>query len=163
MFPRPVTVFLSYPRPPSAHLEQKSKKSSQANIFQGAIKELDILPSDSTVIKKKVKLIPMDVLSSNPSHFAPYKNVTSLLPIPPMVKGITETIEEIKNTKRYSTTSKLMDKDFKIKRTQTNCANWTKAENPMDFQNTGRVAVKKVLFTNQNTTTLNGMAATINQ
>ena len=107
--------------------------------------------------------MPMDMLSSKPSHFAPYKKVTSLLPMPPIVNGITETIEETKNTNRYSILSKLTDKDFKIKRTQTNCANWTKAENPMDFQNTGRVAVKKVLFTNQNTTTLNGMAATINQ
>tara|TARA_Y100000814_G_C12183433_1_gene352184 strand:+ start:414 stop:716 length:303 start_codon:yes stop_codon:yes gene_type:complete len=93
----------------------------------------------SAVIKKKVKLIPMDVLSSNPSHLAPYKNVTSLLPIPPMVKGITETIEEIKNTKRYSTVSKLMDKDFKIKSMLTNCDNCTRAENPTAFQNMGRV------------------------
>lgn len=117
----------------------------------------------SAVIKKKVKLIPMDVLSSNPSHFAPYKNVTSLLPIPPMVKGITETIEEIKNTKRYSTTSKLMDKDFKIKSMLTNCDNCTRAENPTAFQNMGRVEGKKVLFTNQNTTTLKGIAVVINQ
>ena len=34
-----------------------------------------------------------------------------------------ETMEDTKNTKRYSMVSKSTDKDFKIKITQTNCAN----------------------------------------
>jgi hypothetical protein len=80
------------------------------------------------VIRKKVKLMPMEVLAFNPNHSAPYKKVTSLLPIPPMVNGITDTIEETKNTKRYSTTSNPMDNDFNIHNTQTNWANCTKAE-----------------------------------
>src|SRR6056297_3795392 len=101
----------------------------------------------------------MEVLASRPNHSAPYKKVTSRLPIPPMVKGITETIEETKNTKRYSIVSKLTDKDFKIHNTLINCASCTKAENPTDFQNTGRVVMKNILFTNQNTTTLKGMPA----
>ena len=93
--------------------------------------------------------MPMDVLSSNPSHFAPYKKVTSLLPIPPMVNGITETIEETRNTNRYSILFRLTDKDCKIKSTQINCANCTNAENPKDFQNRGRVVVKNTLFINK--------------
>ncbi len=79
----------------------------------------------------------MDVLSSNPSHFAPYKKVTSRLPIPPIVNGITETIEDTKNTNKYSMVSMLTDKDFKIQRTLTNCDSCTKAENPTAFQKNG--------------------------
>ena len=111
------------------------------------------------VIKKKVKLIPMDVLASSPNHLAPYRKVTSRLPIPPMVNGITDTMDEIKKTKRYSMASSVTDNDLKIKSAQTNCANCTSAEYPKDFQKTGRVVGKNDLFTNQNTTTLAGMAA----
>lgn len=103
----------------------------------------------SAVIKKKVKLIPMEVLASKPNHSAPYKKVTSLLPIPPIVKGITDTMEEIRNMNKYSIASRETDMAFNIKTTLTNWANCTKAENPTDFQNTGRVVVKKRLFTNQ--------------
>lgn len=60
----------------------------------------------------------MEVLASSPNHLAPYKNVTSLLPIPPIVKGITDTIEEIKNTKRYSNMPQSMDRDLRIQRIQ---------------------------------------------
>lgn len=61
-------------------------------------------------------------------HLAPYKKVTSLLPTPPIVKGITETMEDTMNTKRYSVTELVMPNASSNRNTHSNCIACNKAE-----------------------------------